>query len=641
MAKITQADVHINAKDKTKTAFNSVQGRLKRLKDSLTGLKGAMTLVTAVGFVTMAKEAAKSADAIGKFADRAGVTTSELQKMRFAFDLAGVGVEAVDKAFLTFGKRLGKARQGIGALQGGLKGGEEALLEKLKATNNVSEALNVMFKAMGEAESQTRKLAIADAAFGDAGLRMTAAFRDGSDAFFAAKKRAEELGLVIDERLIRNAEKMNDELTVTSEVLKLQFATAFLQAAPAITATAQATTELVTSLRPFFKELSTHKEELKIFLGAMTGLVIGAKVASVLPGKQLKILVPLLTAAGGAFLGMGEDAEGAANGLEKVQKQAQKVNKDVEVLADGINVKMKKAFQPFEEPSRPTPFFNLGSGVIDTSELEKSKSVFNDLQTSLREMRDIEYKRAESIQAEINGYPEIIRLREAHKEIERQINEFAKEQNLTESHKHALLQEGFKMQTKAFEASEKAQKQLEEHNKMLQRNAQLANIASNVFDRFGDGILFSMQRGQSAIESFRDSAVAALFDVQRELFKILVFQPFKNALIGFASDAFGFQLPKGYGGGRASGGMVEGGKSYMVGERGMEMFTPATNGYITPNDQLGGGGVNVTLNFTTGIQSTVRAEIMGLMPVISENVKQAVSDSRQRGGSFSKAMMGA
>jgi hypothetical protein len=88
----------------------------------------------------------------------------------------------------------------------------------------------------------------------------------------------------------------------------------------------------------------------------------------------------------------------------------------------------------------------------------------------------------------------------------------------------------------------------------------------------------------------------------------------------------------------ASGGYAHGGRMALVGERGPELFMPRVGGTVIPNDQLGGGGVNVTLNFSTGVQSTVRAEVMGLMPVISENVKQAVAEARMRGGSFSAAM---
>jgi hypothetical protein len=44
----------------------------------------------------------------------------------------------------------------------------------------------------------------------------------------------------------------------------------------------------------------------------------------------------------------------------------------------------------------------------------------------------------------------------------------------------------------------------------------------------------------------------------------------------------------GTGGGRAAGGPVVAGTSYIVGERGPEMFTPTTSGNITPNDKLMG-----------------------------------------------------
>lgn len=51
--------------------------------------------------------------------------------------------------------------------------------------------------------------------------------------------------------------------------------------------------------------------------------------------------------------------------------------------------------------------------------------------------------------------------------------------------------------------------------------------------------------------------------------------------------------------GRALGGPVMGGQTYMVGENGPELFTPATSGQITRNDQLGSGGTTVNFNITT------------------------------------------
>ena len=52
------------------------------------------------------------------------------------------------------------------------------------------------------------------------------------------------------------------------------------------------------------------------------------------------------------------------------------------------------------------------------------------------------------------------------------------------------------------------------------------------------------------------------------------------------------------------------------------------------------GGVNVTFNISTGVAQTVRAELVSLLPQITEATKNAVVDARRRGGSFSAAFGG-
>jgi phage-related minor tail protein len=52
-----------------------------------------------------------------------------------------------------------------------------------------------------------------------------------------------------------------------------------------------------------------------------------------------------------------------------------------------------------------------------------------------------------------------------------------------------------------------------------------------------------------------------------------------------------------FSGARADGGPVAGGGAYLVGERGPEVFRPASAGSVEP---LGGGGVSVTVNVQGG-----------------------------------------
>ena len=61
-------------------------------------------------------------------------------------------------------------------------------------------------------------------------------------------------------------------------------------------------------------------------------------------------------------------------------------------------------------------------------------------------------------------------------------------------------------------------------------------------------------------------------------------------------------------------------------------------------DHTKGGGqgvvVNQTINVSTGVQATVRAEIENMMPQITQATTNAVASAKARGGSFSKVMRG-
>jgi hypothetical protein len=53
-----------------------------------------------------------------------------------------------------------------------------------------------------------------------------------------------------------------------------------------------------------------------------------------------------------------------------------------------------------------------------------------------------------------------------------------------------------------------------------------------------------------------------------------------------------------FGGGKAAGGPVSMGKTYLVGEKGPELFSPSSNGNIVPNHKLGGTSSGTTINIS-------------------------------------------
>lgn len=81
--------------------------------------------------------------------------------------------------------------------------------------------------------------------------------------------------------------------------------------------------------------------------------------------------------------------------------------------------------------------------------------------------------------------------------------------------------------------------------------------------------------------------------------------------------------------GKASGGPVRAGRTYMVGEAGMELFRPRSDGYIVPNHALAGGGGPVTIAPVYHINNPDNTE--RLPAILRENNRRLV-DSLSRAG---------
>lgn len=160
----------------------------------------------------------------------------------------------------------------------------------------------------------------------------------------------------------------------------------------------------------------------------------------------------------------------------------------------------------------------------------------------------------------------------------------------------------------------------------------LENSVKRAMDATTAGLTDMITGAKSAKDAFKDMATSIIKDLIRMYVQQQITKPIFNAISGFLPTTAGGST------GKAIGGSVQAGQSYMVGERGPELFVPNRQGSIVPNG--GGSGeapVNVTLNISTGVAQTVRTEIANLLPQITNATKAAVVDARKRGGSFAGA----
>jgi len=112
-----------------------------------------------------------------------------------------------------------------------------------------------------------------------------------------------------------------------------------------------------------------------------------------------------------------------------------------------------------------------------------------------------------------------------------------------------------------------------------------------------------------------------------------VFTQIQRSLIQFGVNAFLGSLPGIGGFFRANGGPVSSGKSYMVGERGPEMFVPNTGGRIVPNSDMG-SSTNVVVNVDATGSSIEGDEAQGkeLGRLISVAVQSELIQQKRPGG---------
>ena len=110
-------------------------------------------------------------------------------------------------------------------------------------------------------------------------------------------------------------------------------------------------------------------------------------------------------------------------------------------------------------------------------------------------------------------------------------------------------------------------------------NALYAGIASTI----ETGLVDAIEGAINGTKTLGDVARSVFSEIQRSLIRFGV-----NAFLGSLPGIGGFF--------RAEGGPVSRGRSYIVGERGPELFTPGSSGMITPNHQLGGGSTSVVVN---------------------------------------------
>jgi len=166
------------------------------------------------------------------------------------------------------------------------------------------------------------------------------------------------------------------------------------------------------------------------------------------------------------------------------------------------------------------------------------------------------------------------------------------------------------------------------------------DVADTVEDSMTNAFMSIIDGTKSASDAFKDMARQII----AELLRVLVIQRMVGSFDSKTGKSSGIvgAIMGAFGGGKASGGVVQAGRPYMVGEHGPEPFIPSQGGRVLSVGQaksaLAGGGAGPTVTqyntFTADVRQTVRAELKSFTPQLIAATKRAVGDEARRNPNY-------
>lgn len=661
----------ITAQDQASQVFRNLQGNMSKIASFGSNLNGVLgKLGIALGALqvgAMFKKVVDQADALNDMSQKTGVAIETLSQFSTVAEKSGTSLEAVGKAIKTLSTGMVQASAGN---KDSTKIFQALGIEVTNVDGSLRSASDVMMNVTDifqTLEDGALKSAIATKLFGKAGVEMIPMLNEGRQAI-------SDMQVVIDAQFAKAADKFNDKLVDMGNGMK----SIFVAIGP--------------SLFKFFDDLSNAFKKVdsdgaaanllfKAFQDTLTIIVAtAAGVVGVLNALGAS-LTGLATAAGqvsagdfaGAMATLGDTTSKVGNQFELTKNQVNgflaELNAVKAITGGGIETQITGRITPNlgDNEARTEAYKKLGGAIrettIDQSKFnvafaggggaDKFKQFLIDQQAAI-DLLALEGQQVNMTASEYKMLTE-------EKKFDAEVAKLLEEQSGANATAFLTEAEAIKKQKMELISANEYYKQSIEggfmeglqkiREKTMNVGGQISDAMTNAFSGMEDALVSFVMTGKADFKSLANSIISDLIRIQ-----------IRSMLGGMFGGGGGFNLGSlfGMGGGgqfsfgaggytgmgpfMAKGGPVSANSPYIVGEKGPELFMPGSSGSIVPNNALGGnsGGVtiNQTINISTGVQQTVRAEIQQLLPQISNAAKNAVVDAKRRGGSFAMAFGG-
>lgn len=607
-----ETQIRIAAVDATKQAFQSVNKNLNTLSGTIKRVAAPLAaLFAGIGAASVIKETAAYAKEVERLSQVSGVGVERFQELAFAADRVGVSQEKLGDIFKDVSDKVGDFIQTGG---GGMADFFENIAPQVGVTAdqfrklNGADALQLYVSSLQKANvSQNDMTFYLEAIASDASYLLPL-LRNNGEAMGILGEEARSLGAVLNAEAIVEAKNLSDNMDRMNAVFKSVGRTLGNLVIPFLNSAA----ENFLALNRVIADRGGILETMGDFFNVMDDLKL-KKVNQEL--EKVNRFLEMGSIERKFFTFMSEEQlleekarlEEARTAFEKMVSPSKQLAIDFEANLEAL----RKRHQALSEATRAVET-SEGSGR-DTR--EKLNQITEELTARNKELVDV-YNKTRAPVDVLND--SLSRANDLYKQ-----NFISLDQYMT------LIEQANEAYDSTVIKTDRATNALRQYADAAQDvKRSLQDAAMNGVKRLEDSLTSVFMGTMSVKDAFRSMALSIVEDLIRIQIQRSITGPIADALSGMF---------------RAQGGSVTVGQPYVVGEKGPELFVPSSSGSIVPNNKMGGGNgggtvvINQSLNFALGVQQTVRAEVMNMLPQITNAAKSAVADARMRGGSFAGA----
>ena len=580
----------IAATDKTGRAFASAKRSLGSLSKSaasatrsMAGIFGATLGVAAL--TRLISSAIEYGSAITDAAAATRVGIEEYQVLKFAAEEAGAGMDKVTTALAKIQKATNDAKNGLTTY----KRAFDSLGINLEKFQKLSP--DRQFESLGKAMVGSKDQAVAYASILDiigsrnAPRLMEVLQRLGTEGFDAVADAARNAGQIMDEHYAQRLDAAADSLArfkTRMSVISGEIVTFWMDAADGLNPWEEKINEganaMKANLTPAMRELVELQEtQQRVAASGATAMAehlskeIDAKIAAMLATKDQTAAQEELNA---AFDAAGGDA--SEKKMERIAKFVRQISESSASPATNIAVLEDEVSALHETILK-----------FDADGLHGTEAWADAYLSALEQSIKLEKLRGAEIKKNAQSQAEAMKI----------LNQMSDEGSVSMDDVFAAMEESV--------PGTDAIKDWTDAN--LTAHQMLVHSMQNASDSMTDSFMSFIETGELNFKSFVSSILS---DMSRMVFQQGVANPFTQALTGV------------FGGGKAVGGPVASGTTYLVGEKGPELFTPNSSSAYLARESV------ISCSSSTSAKSRTRlsnlSAILGV-PLLRLAISEAAS----------------